>query len=255
MTESIRRMVSEIASVLNGRLKCVWLYGSAALDDFQLGWSDIDLIAYFDGTLTDAQADRLVNLRQTMAALFPGDPYYACFEGAIVPSPDKDGISVGRGAYWGTAGQRLISRYEFDPFARYELAHFGRILYGQEDRSLFSCPARAELAVAVRRHYETIRQYAVQTDERLYSCGWLLDIARCVHTLRYGDVIAKTKAGEWALAERIFPDSEDLKQALAVRRHPLSCKNDPAVRSWLRSLGPAVQRYADVLEQELALQG
>lgn len=252
MKESIQKMASEIASVLDGQLISVWLYGSVVLDDFHLGWSDIDLIAYFDGDLTDGQADRLVNLRQTLSALYPENPYYACFEGAIVPFSGDPNVSAGRGVYWGTAGQRLIDRYEPDPFALYALARFGQIVYGQGDRSLFSYPDRAKMAAAVRRHYETIRQYAVQTDGRLYSCGWLLDMARCMHTLRYGDVISKTSAGEWALAAHVFPESEALEKTLKIRRHPLELQADPAVRAWLRSLGPTVQRYADVLEKELA---
>jgi len=34
-----------------------WLYGSAALDDFQLGWSDIDFVALIDGPISEKQAE------------------------------------------------------------------------------------------------------------------------------------------------------------------------------------------------------
>jgi len=37
-----------------------------------------------------------------------------------------------------------------------------------------------------------------------------------------------------------------------IREDPLSFKDDPGVRQWLQSLGGTVQRFADVLEKELA---
>ena len=104
---------------------------------------------------------------------------------------------------------------------------------------------------AVRHHYETIRRYAVQTDERLYSCGWLLDIARCVYTLRYHDVISKTQAGLWALSEHLFEDEEPMKRTLEIRQKPMAFKDRDDVKEWLKGLGPVVQRYADVLKKEL----
>ena len=49
MFPAITRMMNEIASITDGRMYGAWLYGSAALDDFQLGWSDIDFVALIDG--------------------------------------------------------------------------------------------------------------------------------------------------------------------------------------------------------------
>ena len=92
----------------------------------------------------------------------------------------------------------------------------------------------------------------MQTDETLYSCGWLLDIARGIYTLRTGEVIAKTKAGEWALQQGICPVEKELERALQVRRSPLLYRDQPEVKRWLCTLGPAVQRFADVLEKEIA---
>lgn len=112
-------------------------------------------------------------------------------------------------------------------------------------------PTRAELIDAVRQHCEGIRRYAMETDERLYSCGWLLDIARCMYTLRYGSVISKTRAGAWALEEHLFAEEAALQKTLLIRKDPLAYRDRPDIRSWLRSLGPTVQRYADVLEKEL----
>lgn len=251
MQESIRKMVCELASILDGQVHSVWLYGSAVMDDFHPGWSDIDFLALSAGPITPAQADRLLTLRQTLSEAYPDDPYYACFEGVILPLQAYLNREDCRAVYWGTSGQRILSHWEPDAFAVFELSRYGKSVYGEADRSIFACPDRAALVAAVRRHYDSIRRYAVETGESLYSCGWLLDIARCVCTLRSGTVIAKTRAGEQALAERLFPDEAELEKTLKIRKNPMKYKEDPETRAWLSGLGPVVQRCADVLEKEL----
>lgn len=251
MLESIARMTEEIAAVMEDRVHSVWLYGSVVLNDFRLGWSDIDFIALTNGALSDSQARRLLTLRQAMLEREPGNPYYRSFEGIITSVQEYRAKSFSRLVYWGTTGQRLTDRYEPDAFSRYELARYGKCIYGREDRSVFPMPSETDLIAAVRAHYASIRTYAVRTDESLYSCGWLLDIARCVYTLRYRDVIAKTQAGIWALENHLFSDEEAMRKTIEIRKQPLLFKERDDVKQWLKGLGPVVQRYADMLEREL----
>ncbi|MBR3106569.1 MAG: DUF4111 domain-containing protein [Clostridia bacterium] len=243
-------MAAEIGK--NVSLHSVWLYGSIVLDDFQPGWSDIDLIALATDPITPEQADRLVTLRQALTEEEPSNRYYRWMEGIIVPVSEYQNQAFTRLVYWGTSGQRITDKYRSDPFARFELAKYGRLVFGSADKALFPLPDQAELTAAIQRHYETIRTFAVQTDESLYSCGWLLDIARCIYTLRHHDVIGKTQAGKWALSQHLFPDEAPLKTALLIRQSPLVYKDRPEIRQWLGGLGSVVQRYADVLEKELA---
>ena len=247
---SIDAMAGEIGRIVP--LHSVWLYGSVVLDDFQPGWSDIDLIALTAAPITQEQAERLVTLRQAMTEKEPSNPYYRWMEGIVVPLTEYRNQAFTRLVYWGTSGQRVTDKYRSDPFARFELAKYGRSVFGSADRALFSLPDQAELTAAVRRHCEAIRACAAQTDESLYSCGWLLDVARCIYTLRHHDVIGKTQAGKWALRQRLFPNEAHLRTALLVRQAPLACKDRPEIRQWLRNLGPVIQWYADVLEKELA---
>ena len=248
MQAAIQRMAEAIAAIVPTH--SIWLYGSAVLNDFHLGWSDIDLIVLTRAAITQRQAEQLLTLRQALSAREPGNPYYRCFEGVLVSLEEYRAGRFTRVVYWGTSGQRITDRCDVDAFARQELAFHGRRVYGEGDRSLFSPPSQAELTAAVRRHYEGIRACAVQTDDSLYACGWLLDIARCIYSMRYHDVIAKTRAGEWALAEKIFDDDAALRRALKIRRQPLAYKDRPETKAWLKSLGPTVQRYADALKRE-----
>lgn len=251
MNDAISIMAKEIAARLDG-LHSLWLYGSAVMGDFRLGWSDLDFIAFSNGELSEEAAQSLVMLRQELQEQYPENPYYRLFEGVILDLDEYRSGEYKRIVYWGTSGQRITHSFELDPFARYELARFGKCVCASADRSLFALPERAELVCAVRRHYEGIRQYARVTDEKLYSCGWLLDISRCIYTLRTGEVIAKTRAGEWALENGIFDDPAPLEKALEIRKNPLEYRYDAKVKAWLSSLGDTVQSYADALEAELS---
>ena len=250
MKNAIDAMVNEIVRITDGDVYGVWLYGSVVMDDFRPGWSDIDFVALTGGPVSESQAEQLLTLRQEMLEKEPGNPYYRSFEGVIAALDEYRSRSFTRLVYWGTSGQRITDRYTPDTFSAFELARYGRPVYGGHPWIL-PAPGREELVKAVREHYECIRKYAVQTNESLYSCGWLLDIARCIYTLRTGDVTAKTQAGIRALEEHLFPDEEPLRKTLEIRQNPRAFIGTEELNRWLKSLGPVVQQYADVLEQEL----
>ena len=218
------------------------------MDDFSLGWSDIDLLVLTDGPITQQQAQRLVKLRQTMLETEPDNPYYRSFEGVMADADEYPAGPFSRVVYWGTSGERVTDQYQPDVFALFELARYGRAVRGRNDRRIFPEPSVMDLRKAVRQHYESIRRYAVRTDEKLYSCGWLLDIARCIYTLRHHDVISKTQAGIWALTAHIFENEAPLRKTLQIRESPEKYKDRQDIRQWLECLGPIVQQYADVLQ-------
>ena len=49
----------------------------------------------------------------------------------------------------------------------------------------------------------------------------------------------------------MFADEEPLKKAVEIRLNPMKFQEDINTAGWLKSLGPVIQRYADVLELEL----
>ncbi|MCR5322156.1 MAG: hypothetical protein K6E85_02555 [Lachnospiraceae bacterium] len=83
MIHAVTRMMNEISSRVDGCLYGAWLYGSAVLKDFQLGWSDIDFVALVDGPIYEHEAESLLKLRQDMLKSEPENPYYRSFEGVI----------------------------------------------------------------------------------------------------------------------------------------------------------------------------
>jgi len=247
LDDSIRIMSDRIRSVLGEYNPSAYIFGSATLGDFQFGWSDIDIIILTDVPLDNQKADELVTLRQTLTQEYSGNPYFRLFEGTILSrkaffAKEKDIV-----VYWGTSGQRVIDTYEIDSFAEAELLGNGMLLFGQDILSGLNYPTHEQFKSDIRRHYDTIRRYGDN------GCGWLLDIARGIYTLRTDKVIAKTKAGEWAIAENIAPSIEILKRAVEVRKNPIEYRNIAETRQWEKSLGTYIQKFANVLEAELTI--
>ncbi|MBQ3080494.1 MAG: GNAT family N-acetyltransferase [Clostridia bacterium] len=248
---AINSMVQRIVNKLSGLRPSVYLYGSSVLDDFRLGWSDIDILVLTDGHISEEQAEALVRLRQEMLIEEPGNPYYRLFEGGILPLDNFLTKTPGRTVYWGTSGERITNTYVFDSFSAAQLIDQGALLYGKDIRDKLSRPDFHELYAAALRHYETIRKYARGAEISLYSFGWLMDTARCIYTLRTGGIISKTDAAEWALKNNLCPDADIMKTALAVRKNPLKYKSSLQALINADMLFKAVQRFADILEREL----
>lgn len=245
MEQCINIMVSKITNILRDNKPSIFLFGSVVLDDFKLGWSDIDIICLTDGAIQEQQANELVNLRQTLLAQYQGNPYFRLFEGGMLTLNaflynDEDTV-----VYWGTSGQRLTNKFELDPFARIELIENGRLLFGNDFRHLILYPTKTDIVDAIHRHYTIIRKYGKS------GGGWLLDIARCLYTLKTNKVIAKTRAGEWAIEENLCPDVEIMKRVLEIRKNPFVFLSNEKTKQWQNTLEPYIQKYADVLEAEL----
>jgi predicted nucleotidyltransferase len=251
MENSINAMVNSITTTLSENNPNIYLFGSVVLNDFKLGWSDIDIICLTEKVLSEDQAQGLVELRQTLLKEYPDNVYYGLFEGGILSINAFLNKTTDRVVYWGTSGQRITDTYELDPFSKIEIKDSGKLLYGRDFKDKISYPTKDEIKKAIINHYETIRKYARETNQRVTSTGWLLDIARCLYTLKTEKVIAKTDAGEWAIKENLVPDIAIMKRAIEVRKNPNFFKTDVDTLNWLSTLGPYIQRFADVLESQL----
>lgn len=248
---AINRMVREISYILADCEPTIYVYGSSALDDFRLGWSDIDILVLTEKQISVSQANLLVDLRQSMLSRESDNLYYRSFEGGMLTKSAFLAHTTDRVVYWGTGGERITDSYAFDSFSMAELIGSSVLLYGKDIRKELKYPAFRELYADVKRHYETIRKYAQSTGRSFYSFGWMLDIARCIYTLRTGKIITKTKAAEWALANNLCSDPDALRCALKVRKSPLEYKDDKETFDYAETLAPSIQRFADVLEKEL----
>lgn len=239
LNEANQIMTKEIVTVLAGNRPTIYIFGSVVLNDFKLGWSDIDILVLTEREISEQQADTLVGLRQALLERYPGNPYFRLFEGGMLSADAFLHNKNERTIYWGTSGQRITDSYKMDSFGMAELLDSGILLYGNDIRSAMKYPTYSQMRDDVIHHVQAARKSGVVV-------GWLLDIARGIYTLRTGKIIAKTAAGEWALAERLCPDADILQKAVEIRKEPLSySKEDKKVDN------AVIQRFADVLDVEL----
>ena len=59
-------MTQRIAEILKWNAPAIYLYGSVTLNDFKIGWSDIDILVLTEHKISEIQAQKLVKLRQKM---------------------------------------------------------------------------------------------------------------------------------------------------------------------------------------------
>lgn len=253
MQQSIEIMKNRIVNILVNNNPSIYLYGSIVLEDFKIGWSDIDILCLTETKISVTQAKQLLNLRQELLNEYKNNLYFRSFEGGFLTLEAFINDIPDTVVYWGTSGQRITDKHYFDPFSMIELIEHGNLLYGNEVRDRFIYPTKEEIVEAVSKHYETIRKFAVVTERNLYSAGWLLDIARCIYTLKTGKIISKTKAGKWALDNNLILDADIMEKVIKIREEPNRYKNNNEVMKWLGTLGSYVQRFADVLEKEISL--
>ena len=236
--EAIKAMADEIASVLSNNKPSIYLYGSVVLDDFKLGWSDIDILVLTEFEITEEQASKLVSLRQNMLEKYPDNPYFRLFEGGMLSLDALLNNTKERTVYWGTGGQRIIDSYKVDSFALAELLDSGVLLHGNDIRGKMVYPSYAQMRNDIAWHVQGARKHGAVV-------GWLLDIARGIYTLRTGKVIAKTAAGEWALENNLCPDADAMQKAVQCRKEPHLMQE--------KSIDNAIiQRFADVIDAEFA---
>ena len=224
------------------------------MDDFRLGWSDIDILVLTKDECKIQCAETLVFLRQELLKANPKNKFYRSFEGAILSlSGFLNGVKTNV-IYWGTTGERIRDEYVLDSFSMKQLVENSKLVYGVDIRNKLKSPSYKAIYHDIFRHYQTIRVHAKKTDRSLYSFGWFLDISRCIYTLKTGEIVAKTKAGKWALKNKLCPDEKALKMALMVRKRPMRYKFKTKIMDYAETLDSAVQKYEDVLEKYLKMQ-
>lgn len=247
LDNSIKVMVDNLNQILKDNILSIYLYGSYTLNDFKLGWSDIDILVLTKRELDLVVAEKLLYLRQDLLKSEPRNKFYRSFEGAIL---SFDGFLTHKKenvVYWGTKGEKIRDCYVLDSFSMKQLVNNSKLIFGTDVRDRFKEPVFQDLLKDVLKHYETIREHARVTGRNVYSFGWFLDISRCIYTLQTGDIISKTEAGKWALKKGLCPDKKVLKSVLKIRGNPSKYLSKKRIMDYAETFGDYVQNYADVL--------
>lgn len=83
MEQSIEIVKNHIVSILSNNKPSIYLYDSIVLDDFKMGWSDIDILCLTETKISDEQAKQLLNLRQELLSEYRNNLYFRSFEGFL----------------------------------------------------------------------------------------------------------------------------------------------------------------------------
>jgi Nucleotidyltransferase domain len=169
----------------------VWAHGSLALGDYQIGRSDLDLLAVVDAEPGDAQRRELRRVHRELAAQMPLARKLHCSYMA------RDDLADPGHRHVTWAHERLFAR-PVTPVTRRELHTGGLTLSGPAPDALVPPVTDSELASFVRTD---LREFWRPVADKLHP--WLLDVwvdlapltlARAAVTLREGRLITKREA-------------------------------------------------------------
>ena len=174
--------VREVAAV-----EAIWLHGSLALGDYQLGRSDLDVVAVVSSPPTPAVAE----LHQE---LMRSDPLAAKLHCSYMLRSQLADPSVRHPTF---AQGRYFDR-PVTPVTRRELAIGNRTLFGPAPAGLLPPTTDDELFAFIRRDLREFWLPATRKRSNWYADIWvdlgLLTIARAHVTLATGDLITKRAA-------------------------------------------------------------
>nr|WP_239063241.1 nucleotidyltransferase [Streptomyces sp. SID13031] len=172
-------------------LRAVWLHGSLALGDFQVGRSDLDVIAVLDGPV--GAAEGLKALHRSLEAAHPLAVGLHCSYLRV----DQLADASLRHPTW--AHREYFDR-PVTAVTRRELALGDLSIYGPAPSSLLPATTDAELAAFIRRDLETFWRPAATKWTRWRRDIWvdlgLITVARAAVTLTDGTLITKREALE-----------------------------------------------------------
>lgn len=191
--EAVQRLldgfVASLPSVVP--LRAVWLHGSLALGDFQVGRSDLDVIAVLDGPIADTEA--LVALHRSVEASHPLAAGLHCSYLQV----DQLADASLRHPTW---AHREYFERPVTAVTRRELALGDLSIYGPAPSSLLPATTDEELAAFIRQDLEAFWYPAATKWKRWRQDVWvdlgLVTVARAGVTLADGGLITKREALE-----------------------------------------------------------
>lgn len=246
---SLETFVATADKLLGNKIVAAYCYGSAAYDDFHLGYSDLDFFIVADTLLTEEDFRHFHELREIYKG--SSNRYLAVLEGEIVPYlgiKSREGNVI----YWGTSKDSFNQGYGLRGFSMRGLLEAGYLISGRDIRGEIPYPSDAEMLVQVESMLETIRKYAVKTDKDIHSADWFFLISQSIYWLKTGKTTGKTQSAQWILANSQYSWDGLLTKAIELRLCP-ALAQEQSWQRWLEHLGEGIQQACISLEAELNL--
>ena len=248
----------EICATLGDKLQGALLGGSAVLDDFQPGWSDVDVCVVLHEAVTEAEGIAIGRVHDAMRARFieggengwrSGQAIEGSYITADMLREPKSGICYVAGGgtrWWG-------ERDPLSPFDRLIYARHGVVLFGEA--APVGMPGTAALkAQSIRDAGQFAHPPAGCLQSALWLAGIMHWLARTLVFWRNGVLLSKTAALEREIAAG-GPLADAFRLPLTLRREGSATAHrylEELRAHYLRNREPALQVVVDagILLQE-----
>ncbi|MCG5220107.1 nucleotidyltransferase [Streptosporangium sp. KLBMP 9127] len=216
----LERFVGDVRRALP--LVAVWVHGSLAAGDFQLGRSDFDLVAIIAEEMDSGQRRELERLHRRLIKDFPVARKLHCsyVERRLLRDPGEEHDT------W--AFEELFRR-PISPVNRRELLVDGVALYGPEPAGMVPPVTEDELTTFISDELDTYWRRVAGRSRPWLRDAWvdsgLLTLARATVTLRGGGMISKREALavliQLGAPADVVRDIHDRRYGRRTRRSPL----------------------------------
>lgn len=191
-----------ILAILGPRLVGLYLYGSLVWSDFDLGVSDIDLLAVTAGALTQPELDALQQMHAELAAAHPlwDDHIEVAYVPAATLKTFRTEVSQFANISPGEPFHVLdISRHWLLNW--YVVQARGLALYGPPPQAVIDRIDVAEYQAVVRDHLAGWGEWVQEMQTRKQQAYTILTLCRAMAALETGEQLSKRQAGLWAAAQ------------------------------------------------------
>lgn len=218
----------QMRAVLGHKLVGLYLYGSVVTGDFDLGVSDVDLLAVIASPLDAGEFDALDVMHQGLVRRHPQwddriEILYYTAEGLQTFRRARSPIAVispGEPFNVKDAGMDWLMNW-------YLTREMGWTLYGPPPASLIEPISTAEFVAAVRDHALSWRTWIESTrDDCKYQSYATLTLCRTLYTVTHGAHVSKVQAARWVAGQ--WPQWETLIRRAVAWRVAEQVDADPA---------------------------
>jgi predicted nucleotidyltransferase len=205
VNEIVNFLLKDVQDIVGDQLVGMYLHGSLANGGFD-EHSDIDIIVVTDGPISQETFDQLYKMHEMISVI--DSPWRNQLEVSYIP---KDALRrfdpsnnkhphVARGT---DEKLRMITHGSDWVVERYILRERGITVTGPEPRTLVEAVSRNDLRNAVTRGLPVwlnrILDHPAEISKRGYQSFIVLSLCRILYTLRYGGIVSKPMAVEWAI--------------------------------------------------------
>jgi len=245
--QSLEEFVKKSDLLLKHSIISAYCFGSAVYNDFHMGYSDLDFFIIIDKAISVEDYKNFSIWRDELKEM--QHPHFSVLEGEIISINAIKNDIESNVIYWGTSKDKLNSKYSLSGFSLRGLINNGYLIYGKDLRNRLPYPSNEEMLTQVNSMIETIRKYALITNENIHSIDWLFLISQTIYWLKTLETTGKTNAANWIINNCDYSWNEVLQKAIIIRQSPKLAETE-VNKVWLKNLGLNIQIACDTLCME-----